>query len=421
MAVTATPLERAWREGEQATVSLMGTINVATAALVRTIRTLIDNDGWTGHGIQSVEHWLTWKGGLSRGHADKLTRIARRIDDLPTCWALFEAGRVTEDAMSLIARKVPAARDAEVASLAPGMLVSQLQRTLASCPEAPDRAPRDDRRASRQQRYLRLREDADGWGRGEFSLPPDEMATLRMGLVTARDAEFRDRRALEPDADLDQPGLAHRPGVSWADGLVRMAAEATDALDPTLPRTGRRGERTKVILHHDIDHTGSLGPGQLHLGPVLPDTLARFLSCDAEVVVAAYQAGRLLGIHPTERTVNRATRRAIEHRDQGCAHPLCTQQRWLHIHHIVHWAHQGLTIPSNLLCLCAAHHRQIHTGELRIEGNPEAGTLRFFDARGHPIEPPDPGPPPRLPGPDHPSPFTPPYGERLDPRWFSWN
>lgn len=78
------------------------------------------------------------------------------------------------------------------------------------------------------------------------------------------------------------------------------------------------------------------------------------------------------------------------------------------------------TDSANLVCLCPVHHRQLHHGELGIDGNPEDGTLRFLDARGSPIRPPDLGPP-RRPRPAEPSPFTPPYGEKLDPRWFGWN
>jgi hypothetical protein len=241
------------------------------------------------------------------------------------------------------------------------------------------------------------------------------MAALRTALDHARDAEYRDRNGLPADAEVDSRGT-----ITLADALMRLASEGLDALDPTVTRTGRRGDRTKVMLHHDIDPNGNLGPGQLHLGAVIPDTVARFMSCDTDVVLATYQAGQLLGIHPTERTVNRHLRRAIERRDQGCAHPLCTQTRWLHIHHIIHWAQRGLTIPPNLVCLCPTHHRALHDGELTIDGNPETGTLRFYDARGRPIEPPDPGPPRQLRL-DEPSPFTPPFGERLDPRWFGWN
>ncbi len=317
--------------------------------------------------------------------------------------------------MVRIARRVPACRDAEVAGVAPGMLIGQLARFLMSCPELPDPDPNPRPDPADRHPYLRMHTRPDGSGTGEFALPADEMATLRTALQQARDAEFRDRHGLEPDADVD-----HRGSITWADALVRLATEGLDALDPTLARTGRRGNRTKVVLHHDVDPDGNLGPGQVHLGAVIPDPVARFMACDADVVVASSLAGRLIGIHPTRRTVPRELRRAIERRDQGCAHPLCTQVRWLHVHHIVHWAQRGSTVPSNLVCLCPTHHRQLHDGELTIDGDPEAGTLRFSDARGRPIEPPDLGPPRQLRL-DEPSPFTPPFGERLDSRWVGWN
>ena len=208
--------------------------------------------------------------------------------------------------------------------------------------------------------------------------------------------------------------------MTQADALVRMASEAADSLDPELQRTGRRGERNKIVLHHDVDPDGRLGPGQLHLGPVVPDVIARFLGCDAEVMVASYRMGQLIGIHPTDRTVSRALRRAIERRDQGCTHPLCTQRRFLHVHHLRHWEDGGPTVPANLLCLCPSHHREHHQGEFTIEGDPELGGVRFLDHWGRPIEPPGTGSPDpvRI---DEPSPFQPPFGERLSSRWFAWN
>lgn len=414
MSVIDHPKELAWDAAEASTVALMGTINLAVAKLVATIRMLIDTDGWHGHGIQSVEHWVTWKAGVAPHRAADLTRIARRIEELPACWALFEAGRLTEDAMVRIARKVPGDRDAEVAGWAPGMLIRQLSRVLRSCPDVPEPSdappvPED------RQRYLRVSTDAAGWGHGEFCLPPDDMAQLQIALDLARDSEFRDCNGLSVDAEVVSSG-----SVTWADALMRLTAEALDSLDTTLVRTGRPGERTKVILHHDLDPNGRFGPGQIHNGSIIPDVLARFLACDAEVMVATYQAGQLLGIHPTDRTVSRALRRVIERRDQGCTHPLCTQTRFLHIHHIEHWEHGGLTIPANLVSLCPRHHRQLHNGDFTIEGNPETGALRFLDARGSPIEPPDRGSPGQLRL-NEPSPYTPPHGERLDPRWFGWN
>ena len=61
--------EAAWCDGERRTVALMGTINLATADLVREIVKLEANGGWQGHGIRSLEHWVQWKGGISERRA----------------------------------------------------------------------------------------------------------------------------------------------------------------------------------------------------------------------------------------------------------------------------------------------------------------------------------------------------------------
>ena len=132
------PQEAAWRFAEGEAVAVMGTVNVAVARLVAAVRVLLDTDGWEGVGIQSPEHWLCWKAGVSRPRAEGLVTIARRVAELPACWALFRAGRLGEDSMVRIARRVPAARDAEVAALAPTLLVAQLDRLLRSLPERPD-------------------------------------------------------------------------------------------------------------------------------------------------------------------------------------------------------------------------------------------------------------------------------------------
>lgn len=133
------------------------------------------------------------------------------------------------------------------------------------------------------------------------------------------------------------------------------------------------------------------------------------------------QAGRLLGIIPAERTANPRLRRYLEDRDGGCVHPLCQQRRNLHAHHIWHWEDGGPTVPSNLVTLCRRHHRALHQGDWSIAGDPEAGTLRFRDAHGRPIEPPDLGANPLPP----PSPdqltYQQPYGGRLSTRAFGWS
>ncbi len=406
--------EVAWRDGEAATVAAVGALNLATVALVETIGMLVDTGGWVGHGIGSLEHWVCWKANVSRRRVQGLVAIARRREDLPICWGLFRAGRLTEDAMVRIARRVPADRDAEVAALAPSLLISQLTRVLAVLPELPDP---DATATVDPDRYLRTRTTREGWVEGQFCLPPDEGAAVLVGLGAARDAEFRDRNDLDPATPVVDRDVR---SVDWADALVRLASEGTDALDPTCQRTGYRGERHQVVLHHHLDRDGRMGPGRLHLGGFVTDPVARYLACDAKVIAMAYDAGRLLGINPTDRTPSRRLRRYLEHRDGGCAHPLCTQRRWLHVHHLRHWEDGGPTTPDNLLCLCPRHHRGLHMGDFTIHGHPEAATIEFRTPAGERIEPPEFGAHPLQPPADHHH-YTQPYGGRLITRDFSWS
>ena len=168
----------------------------------------------------------------------------------------------------------------------------------------------------------------------------------------------------------------------------------------------------------------------------MPEAVARYLACDATTQIAASQVGEIVGITPTVRTPNRALRRYLARRDQGCTHPLCTQKLWLHAHHIIYWDNGGLTVPANLVLLCPTHHRALHHGQFSIDGNPETGTLRFHDPYGRPIQPPDlnppdppddapPGPPGPTgngpPGDGSPPPFTPPLAEPLTAHTFTWN
>jgi hypothetical protein len=387
------PQERAWQAAEAVAVDVMGAVNTSMARLVAAVRDLLAADGWVGWGIQSPEHWLCWKANVSRHRAEGLVHIARRAAELPECFALFQAGILGEDAMVRIARRVPADRDMDVAALAPELLVSQLDRLLASMPELPDP---DAVPKAEPERSMELRTGRDGWTRGRFCLPADEGALVQTGLTAARDAEFRDRNDMEPDVEvhpeLPDPDPTVRR-VTWADGLVRMATVAIDALDGTLQRTGSPGDRHQLVLHRDIDPDGRLGPGQLEYGPVIPDWMARYLSVDAKTLHAAYAAGALIGLEPGDRHPNRKLRRYLARRDQGCTHPLCRQRRWLHAHHLVFWEDGGLTLPQNLVMLCPAHHRALHRGEFSIDGNPEDGTLVFRDRFGRPIAPPRPHPP----------------------------
>ena len=391
-------------------------MNLAVVALVSTIGDLLDTEGWVGWGITSPEHWVSWKANVSKHRALGLVEIARRRRDLPgvlgpvragtahggcdgphrptcPCIAGCRGGRAGGEPDDLPAHPDPVLPPGDRArprrwrtgSGSPGSTPTPTGGARATCPCPPMSGP-------------------PCWSR---SAPPATPSSATAATCP-------------PARRLPKPMPAP---ISWAD------ADRADGLG------GHRRPRRHLPAHRPPRRTppgrvASPRPARRHprTGPAPPrrarvtDSVARYLACDAQVIVIAYRNGKLLGINPSERTPNRRLRRYLEHRDGGCAHPLCEQKRWLHAHHIQHWEDNGPTEASNLSVPVPQTPPGPPPRRLHIHGDPEDGTLRFQDRFGRPIEPPQTGATP-LPPPTTPPELTfrPPCGERLNPRDFGWN
>jgi hypothetical protein len=431
---------------EDRVAETVGLLNVVTAELVGLIGEALRTGGWEGFGIRSPEHWVVWRCGLSPARARRLVALARGLEALPATNGLFRAGTLGEDQTAVVVRHADADHDAQVAGLAPSLTVPQLQRVLPSLPRSePDLPPRggpvgDDEDGGpegggpegggpegggpggRTRQVVRFAHGDDGMWWCSIRLPTDQGALVQRALEVGRDREFRLRH---PDAGDDD---AHDPGdVSWADGLLRLARAGLDGLDPASGAGRPPGERTQVIVHLDAE---GQAPPRLHLGPVLPASMADYLACDSTVRYLLLRHGQPLAMGRRQHTVNPRLRTVVEHRDGGCRVPGCDYTRWLHIHHIRHWTRGGPTDPDNLCALCPAHHRMIHAGTLTIDGDPtHPGGLTFTDHHGRRLQPAPPRPPnPHTPPGDTarhhglpPPNWQHPPGEPLDTRWITWN
>ena len=81
-------------------------------------------------------------------------------------------------------------------------------------------------------------------------------------------------------------------------------------------------------------------------------TTTRRMSCDAAIVTPFEHADGLpLSIGRHSRAIPPAIRRALQSRDVGCRFPGCNHARFLHAHHIQHWADGGHTSMRNLVTL----------------------------------------------------------------------
>jgi 5-methylcytosine-specific restriction endonuclease McrA len=81
-------------------------------------------------------------------------------------------------------------------------------------------------------------------------------------------------------------------------------------------------------------------------------------------------------------TIPPRVRRAVLRRDHGrCVVPGCRNGLYIDVHHVEFRSEGGSNTPDNLICLCGAHHRAVHRGELHVVGRVSAG-VRFEHADG---------------------------------------
>jgi len=417
--------EAAVLEGEIAEVC--GILNVATGRLVSLIGRVLTTDAYAGAGIRSPEQWVAWQCGVSLGRARSLVAMARRLPELPETRGALQAGELAEDQVAVICRYTPVRNDVEAADLGRVATVAQLKRTLSRYafdepvrppkpePVAPgpensaepgDPGPEPDTQPEpkpEEARRVSFGFDDDGSWRLSAVLPADEGALVERALTVARQRLF--------GGDADRSDASNT--VSWADALLAMAETSLAAEAIARPHYDRH-----LVIHVGADTDGRTN-AHVHLGPALPDSLRRFMTCDAKARVQADIDGKPLSVGRKARIVADRTRLAIEERDGGCRVPGCERTRWLHVHHIVHWEDGGATDTANLLALCGRHHRLHHRGQLGIsgDGNRPDG-IAFTDARGRPLAPSGRPRPPTEP--PQTGTWTHPTGERLDDRWIDF-
>jgi len=117
------------------------------------------------------------------------------------------------------------------------------------------------------------------------------------------------------------------------------------------------------IAHDALRDVPESSGAEFDSGHVVAVETARRLGCDGALVgVVEGAKGEPLAIGRRTRAVPPAIKRALRVRDGGCRFPGCDRSRYVHAHHIKHWADGGETRLDNLVTLCSQHHRQVHEG-----------------------------------------------------------
>lgn len=378
-------------------------INAATATWLGLVAEFDSREGWAEWGCRSCSHWLSYRCGLSPATGREQVRVARQLADLPELRAAFERGELCYSQVRAVTRVVTPETEHDLVQIARHATAAQLETIVRAFRgvlevELGDEDERHDRR------YVRCEHDDHGALLINARLPAEEGALVLAALEAGRDALHGGASAemtrighsqadgdTDADVDHDVDGDTEA-GVDTGTGRERFRPSNADAL-VLLARTGlahgpavRSGGEHQVVVHvdvadlagHDVGYEDtSVGAGGVRLqgGPALHPETARRLGCDASVVRVLERDGRPLSVGRRTRSIPPALRRALQSRDQCCRFPGCGQHRFLHAHHIRHWAHGGRTDLSNLVHLCSHHHRLVHEGGYTIERLPGNAVL----------------------------------------------
>jgi uncharacterized protein DUF222/HNH endonuclease len=218
----------------------------------------------------------------------------------------------------------------------------------------------------------------------EPAIPSRELSLRRKRTgVWELNGRFDDETGMRASALLDS--LAQRrstyEGPDLRSPQERYGDAFSDAIDlalntPELPM--QAGERAHVMVAVSLEDLKS-GIGKAILGDTgtISAAEARIHACDCKLIPAVLgKKSEPLDLGRQTRLITTGIRHALYLRDRGCAFPGCHRPpRHCQGHHIRHWADGGPTELSNLVLMCAHHHRLLHRSgwQVRIaaDGLPE--------------------------------------------------
>ena len=383
------PDQQSVDELEQGLLALHANLSAATYRFLTLLRSFDLRGGWHGLGVRSMAHWLGWRCGIAIGSAREQLRVAHALANLPQVAAAFAAGRISYSKTRAITRVATAETEGCLLDIALCGTAAHLERVVAHARQSmafddPDRLRRMVNQARCDWYFdddgmlvLRARLLPDDGARLVQALRAMETKVSDAGQVAELSTHYDDQH-VEPAsarraralAAVAEAAVATEPKGSVPEIVVHIRAENV----PAETRVGQAREEADTAATASIDGYTAISTATAHR-----------LCCDASVVAMRENAaGEPLSIGRRSRTIPTAIWRALQARDQHCRFPGCDHRRFVHGHHIQHWAHGGATSLDNLVTVCSYHHQLLHEGGYSVQRS-GANRFCFFTPRGKPI------------------------------------
>jgi hypothetical protein len=97
-----------------------------------------------------------------------------------------------------------------------------------------------------------------------------------------------------------------------------------------------RRDRCRINVHIDTD------------GWRLLDAIRQYITCDGLITPTFLAGGVPVSVGRSQRIIPERTRHIVQLRDGGCRVHSCTQDKFIEVHHIIHWEYDGATDTWNL-------------------------------------------------------------------------
>ena len=172
-------------------------------------------------------------------------------------------------------------------------------------------------------------------------------------VTKANATDWIEKAKALPQRELEKEVASANPKAKPVERMRPVSAEQVTLTVTVSPRVAAMLRRLQDLESQRTKKAASLGETL--------ESMSEFCLERRDPVRKAERAKGLPERFPEEstRAIPSAVRHAVARRDRGqCVR--CGASRWVEIHHRVPLAHGGLTVPSNLMTLCSAHHRAEH-------------------------------------------------------------
>ena len=345
--------------------------------------------GWKREGFSSCAAWLAYRTRLDKMTAREKVRVAKALAQLPKTSEAMAHGQLSFSQVRAITRAADAKSEEELLDHARTMSAAQLEKLSRSWKKLPREDEAKIEARIHESRTFSIFPDDEGAYLIRGRLEPQVAALLMRAIEAASDALYR---GSVPETTPDQRradalGLLAERALErgFEGGPPSDTDQSVSAETLAEPERARMpaSERYTVIVHVEeagLRADGSVGSAHLEDGTRVSAETARRISCDAGVVrVRVSKDGSWREIEGKRRTVPPRMSRALQIRDQGCRFPGCGS-RFAQAHHVEHWADGGPTRLSNLVSLCAQHHRLMHEGGFSVRMDPARPDRPIFSS-----------------------------------------